>query len=703
MRLGPHLPDGSFVEVEVHHAGSRLRLRSTTEGEVLVGEIEAVELVEWGLRFWPLLEFGFMNGLGVGGEVALQVPEGEARYILSPVAVAKTAKRSIAFSTAPRPVAAHLYDDAAEALEELERFGYYHRPPSRHSGGWTVFRFNFVTPKILFAVAPAENEDAARSAIDHAIGKAEVLLEDKASTASTAPRRAAVRDAVAWNTVWDRARGRSYTTSTRAWVAGKFGGWFVWQIDSFFHAMLAAHVGDPGTARANLEAAMDCRTESGMLAALRSPLTDWIDRSHPPIGAHAVWHVAARLDDDGILDRCFPVLIRAFEWWFERRDGNGNGLLEYGSSPVGDGHFVHTKLAAMDESANDNSPVYDEAEFDERAHTLDCEDVGLNSLLVHEGEILALMGDRLGRAVEAERLRDRIASLSELVRTDLWDDRRGIFANRLWSGLFVGSLAPTSFYPLLAGIASPDQAERMVRDWLLDPSRFWGPFPVAGTPHEDPASLDNVYWRGRVWPPMNYLVYRGLRRYRFDDEASELASKGAAMFEREWAGRRCFENFNQRTGEGGDSVDADLFYTWGALLPMLADVDLLDLDPFDGLTFGAVGGNGSAELLAGARRWQVEVGPMFTRLTCDGEPVLEAAFGGRFRRLQLGSGGLSVEVPSPGGRIRFASAPLSAHLDGVALVSDASAVELPRGEEGRTLEIRLASPGTREGSVPGGQ
>ena len=60
------------------------------------------------------------------------------------------------------------------------------------------------------------------------------------------------------------------------------------------------------------------------------------------------------------------------------------------------------------------------------------------------------------------------------------------------------------------------------------------------------------------------------------------------MFRRSWEDdRRSYENFNQRTGEGGDSPDAEPFYTWGTLLPMIAEADLLDLDPIDGLCVGS--------------------------------------------------------------------------------------------------------------------
>jgi putative isomerase len=348
----------------------------------------------------------------------------------------------------------------------------------------------------------------------------------------------------------------------------------VWLSDAFYSAMLAAHAGDGETARANLDAALGNATPGGNLAGLMSGRTAWIDRSQLPIGAHATWLVYRLVGDRGVLERAYPTLRRAFDWWFEARDGDGNGLLEPGSSPVGEGHFVHTKQAAMDEAAMDNSPLYDEAAFDVAAHTLDCEDVALNSQLVLEAETLALMAAELGRPQdEADGLRARGAALAGLVRERLWDPARTIFANRLWSGAFVRSIGPSSFYAMAAGIATKEQADAMVKDHLLNPWEFWGDNPVAGTPFDDPASSDNVYWRGRVWPTMNYLVWLGLRRYGFEREAKDLSDRGWKMFARGWADRRCWENLNQRTGEGGDSPDSDPFYTWGALLALIGELD----------------------------------------------------------------------------------------------------------------------------------
>ena len=101
-------------------------------------------------------------------------------------------------------------------------------------------------------------------------------------------------------------------------------------------------------------------------------------------------------------------------------------------------------------------------------HTLDCEDVGLNSLLVLEGEGLARIAEELGLPEESAALRERTLALAARVQGGLWDPDRRVFANRLWSGRFVRSLAPTSFYPMAAGIATPEQAEALVREHLVD-------------------------------------------------------------------------------------------------------------------------------------------------------------------------------------------------------------------------------------------
>lgn len=666
-RLGPHHVDGGEIAIDLRHAGSTVRLRLTAAGDdCVVGELTCTDMAEWGLRFWLLLEFGGTGFEDAGKPATRLIPSPGGQYVQPPVALLQHADGgpAAAFGPLERPVDARLTMESGTLGRLMEEQGYYVRPAGPERGRFAVFRFTAAEPTVIFAAAAGPDASTAQDRLHTVLsdlsaergagtsgeGRAgrsrspegQIQPADPASPASTA-----IRDVLGWNSVFDPVNRRVYTASTRAWIARKFGGFGVWQIDGFLHAVLAAHIGAGPLAWDNVAAVLAGRTEHGNLAALSAGTTFWADRSHPPVGAHSCWSVQAMTPHAAAAGQAAHVLSEAFDWWFTARDGNGNGLLEYGSSPVGDGHFVHTRQAAMDESANDNSPVYDQARFDLTTHTLDVEDIALNSLLVHEGTLLARLLTACGRRADADRIGARAAELAGAVRSRLWDSRREVFAGRHWSGEFTPSLSPTSFYPLLAGIATREQADAMVHRWLLDPRRFGGAYPVAGTPHEDPAAADNVYWRGRVWPCFNYLVYLGLRRYRFDAEAAWLAEQGLQLFNRAWADRRCYENFSQRTGDGGDSPDADPFYTWGVLLPMLADLEVIGTDPWDGTCFGCAGADSrTAAAYVGGRRFGVRLAPNSTSLSRDGVALLTAGLRGRFRHLETDGPRLSVELPA---------------------------------------------------------
>jgi len=49
----------------------------------------------------------------------------------------------------------------------------------------------------------------------------------------------------------------------------------------------------------------------------------------------------------------------------------------------------------------------------------------------------------------------------------------------------------------------------MIRDHLSNPKEFWGTWVIPSIARDAPAFADQNYWRGRIWEPMNYLVYLG--------------------------------------------------------------------------------------------------------------------------------------------------------------------------------------------------
>ena len=649
MRLGPRTLDGSCVNLLVEHEGTELGLRFEQAGP------QAARLRwwtarngEWGLRFWVVvvLEREIFEASGhpaqvrwrpidsVSGALGASWPDGAACVL------------------GERPPLLTTFHPDSEALRhEYETHGYWYLESRRAAGPLAALRFNLEEmPEHCLAIGVGADLDAALAPARTALVKVRASEVRRSAPPSLHTGRHlgaldAVRDVIGWNTVYDPVNRRPYTALSRTWSSGKFGGFGVWLDDILYHALLAG-IFDLGLAEENLRAVLAGQTAAGNLPCLLTGRDAWVDRSQPPIGAFVLWILYQRWGERRLLESVLPCLLDNHEWWWRERDGNGNGLLEYGTSPVGDGLYRGTALGARNESSMDNSPVHDEARLDPEAHTLDCEDVGLNSLLVLDGEMLALAAAELGRGEEAQRLATRARALAERIGEALWDPERDVFANRLWSGRFVSSIAPTSFYPLIAGAASADQA-RALLVWLEDRRRFGGRFMLPSVSRDDPAGRDNVYWRGRIWPPLNFLVYHGLRRYGFTGEATALARSSYEMFAGPWReARHCAENYGAETGSVDDQPDTSTFYGWGALMPAIALAEVCDVSPWDGWSITHSGEDvrlGPMRCPAGWARCEVCAGVL--TLFVDERPVLQTNARGRFRHLQLERGSLGVEVP----------------------------------------------------------
>ncbi len=86
---------------------------------------------------------------------------------------------------------------------------------------------------------------------------------------------------------------------------------------------------------------------------------------------------------------------------------------------------------------------------------------------------LAELADVVGDVKARATVLSRYAEMSRLVQLFLWDDDQGIFVNRRSdTGDNVPHLAPTSFFPMISGTATVEQAETMVTRHLANISEF---------------------------------------------------------------------------------------------------------------------------------------------------------------------------------------------------------------------------------------
>ncbi len=345
-----------------------------------------------------------------------------------------------------------------------------------------------------------------------------------------------------------------------------------WYWDSCFAAIVRRRF-DPARARRELETLLAAQQDDGFIGHTifwerpvtlsRLPFYNVTSRSalqtgtiQPPLLAWA-WRIAV---GDPATE---PRIAAQLDWLAANRDLEGDELLW---------------IVQPDESGLDASPKFDPV-WGRRA----CSRVGF-PLLVHRNRGLDFDARRIrerGGPVLCEVLVNTLWSLSlqamgrpsatpALVER-LWDERRGLFIDEAQPG---GARPDIVTWAALAPLALPDLPEqigrRLVEEHLLDERRFLTPVAPpsvsAAEPSYEPGGSGGLlrrYWRGPTWVNAAWLLWLGLRRLGYEDQAERVARGLIGAVERE--GLR--EYYDPRSGAGLGARD----FAWSALIAELAE------------------------------------------------------------------------------------------------------------------------------------
>jgi hypothetical protein len=403
----------------------------------------------------------------------------------------------------------------------------------------------------------------------------EAMEKKAAAQGNLAEAWKAIEAGLAWNLIYEPRFDRVVSTVGRLWNE-EYGGYCLFGWDNFFLAYMTS-LYSRDLAFANILEHLQGATDEGFIPNdNRGNGSKSFDRSQPPVGSIMVREVYKKFPERWLLETTFDDLLAWNRWWMRRRL-NGE-LLSYGSHQAKNPFLepaTQTRRTAGYESGMDDSPMYEGVPFNKERNTLDLQDVGLTSLVIADSLALVEMAILLGREAEAVELRKRAETLTKNLEP-LWDEEKGLYLNRRTdTGELSQRLSPTLFYPLLAGVPNAKRAQRVVLDHLLNPEEFWGDWVIPSIARSDPDFEKQRYWKGAVWPPLNFLTYLSLRRAGFEDEAAELASKSLALLLTEW--RRhgyVSENYSAITGTGDDKrLSSDRFHSWGALLGIMAFIE----------------------------------------------------------------------------------------------------------------------------------
>ncbi|MGC8891963.1 MAG: amylo-alpha-1,6-glucosidase [Candidatus Saccharicenans sp.] len=472
----------------------------------------------------------------------------------------------------------------------------------------------------------------------------------------------AITNNLFWMALYQNGYHRYYTPAGRGWIFPRPDGqpdqWTIFEWDSFFNS-LEMSVESIKLATEAAEAVLQTQYPDGNIPNWRGRFGGTPDRSQPPVGSFAILKLFLKTGNLDLLKFAYPYLVNWHNFWTARlpdgqirRDGNGDGLLEWGS----DSHLVASdvppwekeatgKQRACWESGQDDLPNWDDAIFNEKTGTLEMDCVDLNSLYALDAYCLAQIADFLGKEADHKKFMEEYEKIKRLVNEVLWNEKEGFYLDRYWNGQFSKRKAASNFFPLIARIPDESRALRLIRH-LLNPTEFWGDFVLPSISRDDPAFKDQQYWRGTIWPPTNYLVYEGLKAYGFDQVAGDFAKKSVDLFLRQWNSYQiCPENFDSRTGEPG----GQRYQSWGPLFALIGVEEYLDVTPWEGFRFGQLSPakRGILKRLAIlGRHYEVEVSPSRTRLWEEGKEIIRADGPAVFRHFLYTDREISFEIKS---------------------------------------------------------
>jgi len=423
---------------------------------------------------------------------------------------------------------------------------------------------------VAFYTGETKNIEQIKELVTKRRNEQEAIYQKYGELASTYQ---AIQSVIGWNIIYDASKDRVIFPVSRLWN-DNFGGQSVlFDWDTYFGAWMAS-MESKELAYANAVEITKSITPGGFIPNFAGSYgSASFDRSQPPVGSLVFKELYQKYKDKWLLEYVFDDLLKWNRWWPKNRDNKG--LLCWGSSavdpPLKSDFATNAWQGAAYESGLDNSPMYDSIPFNKQTHMLELADAGLMGLYVMDCDALAEIAGVLGKGKEVGELKER----GEYYRknlSQLWDDKAGIYKNkRTDTREFSPRLSPTNFYPLLAKAPTQAQAERMVNEHLLNPEEFNGEWMMPSIAKNDPAFKDQDYWRGRIWGPMNFLVYLGLKNYDLPGARKILAEKSnKLMMENVKLNGYIYENYNAITSNVKDPAEGrrmgDNYYHWGALL-----------------------------------------------------------------------------------------------------------------------------------------
>ena len=189
---------------------------------------------------------------------------------------------------------------------------------------------------------------------------------------------------------------------------------------------------------------------------------------------------------------------------------------------------------------------------------------------------------------DARLYSDMANALKSAIREHCYDERNGFYYSvdlnllpitndhwihlgcpRHWNTLIQKIDVWSGFLAMWAGIATEEQADRMVKENYLMPHIFYSEYGIRTLSKSEKMYLikesnNPSCWLGPIWGISNYLTFRALVKYGYKDLAKDLAQRTVGLFGKDLS--ECGEFHEYYDPETGKGISNQGFQSWNLLV-----------------------------------------------------------------------------------------------------------------------------------------
>ncbi|HEY4415053.1 MAG TPA: trehalase family glycosidase [Verrucomicrobiae bacterium] len=216
----------------------------------------------------------------------------------------------------------------------------------------------------------------------------------------------------------------------------------------------------------------------------------------------------------------------------------------------------------------------------------------LNCFMYKELTAMVYLAGRLNQAEIGDSYQKEADALLKSIREHCWDPKDGFYYSvdlnlrpvtqpldkawqfhmgqpRNWDCLIQRLGVWSGFLAMWSGVATPEQAKQMVDKNLKDTNTFDAPYGIRSL-----SKMEKMYdvratgnpsnWLGPIWVNANYLVFRGLIKYGYKEEARTLAEKTIKLIGMDYEKHGVLHEFY--LPDNGEPVMNQGFQDWNLLV-----------------------------------------------------------------------------------------------------------------------------------------